>query len=124
MSNTYVLGAKNVSMQLQLASDTLQSGCATPYPASAPAHLCCRPPCAGKLHFVKFETAKIGQAIDFIEAKGLHTASAVARASRTSEPWPPAAALTNSDDIFQVGGRYCAATHCGTAQDDKMLTWT
>lgn len=26
----------------------------------------------GKLHFVKFETAKIHQAIDFIEAKGLH----------------------------------------------------
>jgi pantothenate kinase len=27
---------------------------------------------AGKLHFVKFETAKIDQMLDFIEAKGLH----------------------------------------------------
>lgn len=27
---------------------------------------------AGRLHFVKFETAKVHQAIDFIEEKGLH----------------------------------------------------
>ena len=27
---------------------------------------------AGKLHFVKFETAKIGQAMDFIKANCLH----------------------------------------------------
>lgn len=30
----------------------------------------CHP--AGKLHFVKFETAKIDQMLEFIEAKGLH----------------------------------------------------
>ena len=30
-------------------------------------HLCT----AGKLHFVKFETAKVEQVVDFIEAKGL-----------------------------------------------------
>ncbi len=29
-------------------------------------------PCAGKLHFVKFETQRINDCIDFIEAKGLH----------------------------------------------------
>ena len=28
--------------------------------------------CAGKLHFVKFETQRINDCIDFIEAKGLH----------------------------------------------------
>jgi hypothetical protein len=27
---------------------------------------------AGKLHFVKFETSRVEDAIDFIEAKGLH----------------------------------------------------
>ena len=28
----------------------------------------------GALHFVKFETARLGQAVDFIERKGLHRA--------------------------------------------------
>lgn len=28
--------------------------------------------CAGKIHFVKFETQRIDECIDFIEAKGLH----------------------------------------------------
>ena len=31
-----------------------------------------RPPRGGKLHFVKFETSKIDECLDFIEAKGLH----------------------------------------------------
>jgi len=32
---------------------------------------------AGKLHFVKFETARIDECIDFIEAKGLHRVSSL-----------------------------------------------
>ena len=28
--------------------------------------------CAGKLHFVKFETSQVQQCMDFIQAKGLH----------------------------------------------------
>jgi hypothetical protein len=39
-------------------------------PAARPAALPCRP--AGRLHFVKFETNRVEDAIDFIEAKGLH----------------------------------------------------
>lgn len=42
----------------------------------------CRPVCPGKLHFVKFESSKIEECMDFIEAKCLHRVNGGAEVMR------------------------------------------
>ncbi len=64
---------------------------------------------AGKLHFVKFETARIDECIDFIEAKGLHRVSGSGGASGDVPEGKVRVVATGGGaykyaDIFQVRG--------------------
>ena len=64
-------------------------------------------PCAGKLHFVKFETARIDECIDFIEAKGLHRVSGAAASGGDAPDGKVRVVATGGGaykyaDIFQV----------------------
>ena len=62
---------------------------------------------AGKLHFVKFETARIDECIDFIEAKGLHRVSGAAASGGDAPDGKVRVVATGGGaykyaDIFQV----------------------
>jgi bifunctional damage-control phosphatase, subfamily II, fusion protein len=58
----------------------------------------------GKLHFVKFETSKIGQAIDFIEAKGLHRTLGAEGTSRQVRVMATGGGAYKYDEIFKASG--------------------
>lgn len=61
---------------------------------------------AGKLHFVKFETTRIDQMFDFIEAKGLHRLSnGVGGAARITATGGGA---YKYEQMFKVDAHACA----------------
>ena len=69
--------------------------------------------CAGKLHFVKFETQRINDCIDFIEAKGLHRIH-----NGAGEPEGKVRVVATGGgaykfaELFQVSANPCVLTHC------------
>ncbi len=69
--------------------------------------------CAGKLHFVKFETQRINDCIDFIEAKGLHRIH-----NGAGEPEGKVRVVATGGgaykfaELFQVSANLCMKGHC------------
>ncbi len=72
---------------------------------------------AGKLHFVKFETSRVEDAIDFIEAKGLH------RHYGRNGPQEMRVKATGASEVPRAARHalYCLAQHVAALHRDVCV---